>query len=287
MQLDREFLFIDELVSHYGFTKFDLIDYLNQDRLQLFAWVNLKSIYGFYKLDNHQKYSMIGCFDYKGIIKISNEVTPIAIGLQQPVEVETFDLIHQESIRNWRDQKPVNLSFPNKDFGEYNFVATPPKTMVQAIVNGIDSFERQTYKFELANNSENVEKQDFSDDSYSKYALTIQPSDLRVRRNEVENIIAANAKSLERRGFSDFYDNDISRIDELLTRLVKHGLTSINDIMTALKKDSRTEEGQRLYDVLNILIEVNGEEVIWEEQSGEEKKLSKKSIQNKLTKLKK
>ena len=56
--------------------------------------------------------------------------------------------------------------------------------------------------------------------------------------------------------------------------------------MKTLKSESLTET-KRLYDVFEIVIEVNSEEVIWADKSGKEKRLSRKSIQNKLTQLKK
>jgi hypothetical protein len=288
MQLDREYLFIEEVENHYGFTKYDLIDYLNQDRLQLFAWVSLKSLYGFTRLDDNIKSSIIGCFDYKGIIEVSNEITPALLGLGEPSSLKKFKLIQKEHIQHWRDEQPHAFSYPNKDFLEYKFISEYQNLEIQPLVGALDSFERQAYNFELANSSENLTQQDFSGDEYTKHSLSIHPSSLRVKRSEIERIIAHNAKLSNKSKFSDsILEIDIIPIDELLSRIVKHGFQSIHEVMTALKQESKLPEDQRLYDVFKILLEVNSEEVIWIDAAGAEKKLSRKSVQNKLTKLKK
>lgn len=287
MQLNREYLFVEEVENHYGFTKFDLIDYLNQDRLELYAWVSLESIYGFTELDGNDKYSIIGCFDYKGIIKASNSLALLLSRNLENADQDSFELIQREGVQNWRDEKPHSLSYPNKDFLEYRFTTNYNTYDIQPLVGALDSFERQSYAFEESHNAENLSKQDFSNDEYTKQYLSVQRSDLRVKRSEIEQVIAQNAKLADRvKGTSFIIEDNISPIEELLKRLIQHDITSIHNVMKTLKSESLTE-GRRLYDVFEILCEVNSKEVIWMDKSGKEKQLSRKSIQNKLTQLKK
>jgi len=216
MQLDREYLFIEEVESHFGFTIFDLIDYLNQDRLNLYAWVSLKSIYGVCTLSDNDKESIIGSFDYKGIIQVTNEMTPLVSGKIESANNSDFKLLQQELIQNWRDQKPHTLSYPNKDFLEYRFLANFNEYEVKPLIDALDSFERQRDTFEKTNNPENYTQQDFSNDEYTKHSLTIEPSDLRVKRSEIENIVSKNKRLSKKSNLPDaLIEKQTSPIDDL------------------------------------------------------------------------
>lgn len=287
MQPDREYLFIEEVKSYFGFTKFDLIDYLNHDRLDLFSWYSFNEIFGYSQLKNSAKNSIIGSFNYKGIIKINNSLTHQLLILNTPIDVVNFELIQPENISGWHDNKPHSLSYPNIQFLEYTYISDYHKHNVTPLINALDSFERQTYIFNRKNNQVITPHEDFSEDHIMINGFNLTPADLRIKRSQIENIIQQNTKLNKPTSIkTDYLTKEISPIDKVISRLLQNGVTTSNDVMNALKREANLPDDTRLYDPFGILLEVSSDEVIWSDSSGHEKRLSKKSIQNKLSRIK-
>lgn len=286
MLITREFITLDEVSSHLqGITKQDLIEFYIQNQIQIYYFLKSESIFAISNSPNSKK-TVFGAFKYIGIVKLDELETESLLISDTPTKIKQALFIQPDHIRNWRDEAPYHISYPNKNFEEYSFRSDRPNKPFLAFFGGWDSFEKQGYRFDQKHNNGNLscefEHLDLDNDEILFQEIEVLPEHLRIKKSEIEDLITQYKKQL-----IPHQEQNLPLIDELILKIINSGLSSQAEIWNLLKRESKTIKKERQFDTTGIIIEVNSVEITWKNGINDEVTHQKKTILNKISELKK
>ncbi|KXF80329.1 hypothetical protein [Enterovibrio coralii] len=121
----RRFYRLDEISDVSTVTKGDLLEAIDNDKLSLCALIEGKSL-GYFHMSN----VLANVFDYKGVVRLSLEVTKKLL-TEGKADTNIVSILEPEKIENWRR---VEVAYPDVSTERFEQVLafTPPETPIRA-----------------------------------------------------------------------------------------------------------------------------------------------------------
>jgi len=308
--IEKEYYRFDELEKRFELSlsdlrylvessQIELTFYLEQTKLLIGGWLKEKGFVGF------------GSVYYRGLIRITKQKQNVLLSTNE-TSVEYIRILNREGISNPDEEYPFESDLPNS----YLYAWQPRllKTILwneipakqfpkeqehgyRVLSKGIRDIVKAATGKELEVTDKNAEliksipeKTIFADGiELCLDDICLLHSDL-VKIGVVKSSAAGETSKLSQpvKG-EDSTSKRIDDLSELLVRVVeKHPEYNAKQYWRALERESEEVEGFRLIDKYNILTEVEGNQIRWQDRAGKPRKsVSFSSFTNRLTEARK
>ncbi|CAM3257970.1 hypothetical protein [Vibrio diazotrophicus] len=261
--LKRRFIRLDEIELCTNFSKGDILEYVEEEKLSYCAVVNLRSMAAAHLAQGKDAVSCV--FKYDGVAQLSTSDSRKFARTNQKQMIERVLVLQPEKIAGWAEPEQYFGNISNSRFKIIRNVSKSDKPFVAFTKVEVGQSLNQMGKnflSKLASISNSDMPVAFDNKSYfQSSSVVIQPQDIRLDLEEIA------LKLGEPQSVAQSVTDDVNvithPIDQIVFRVLQQAPSLTADKIWVIIRKDVNQEGGRKYDIDNVIDDITADNLCW------------------------